>query len=916
MKIKRITKKIIGLFTAFAMLFVLPVDPGAYSGRITQSGVYASDTEVLKGQKFTVSVYVPVSKKDADKLDFELKYDKTAFELIGSLDSWKEGLPADCRVLVGDEGTISLSTGDNEVISLSEGLSFTAGFVVRDGAAVGDYEFQLTKHSALMYSFTGLEKEELWEPSQETATVTVGRKNIYPLTDGGIGVSDTEVRRGDVFAVSIDIPAITKTPDTFEVSVRFDPFVFDVETWDYYGSLYSDDYFNADFTYDYESFTVSADCKKKNVDLSHGVRFVATLRVTSDARVGRTQELLLDAHVSYKENGEETSLWSPDTYRQRVTILEGSTPAPVSGNGISVSDTYAAPGDTFNVNIVVPGFIDAEEAVLTAKFDSDAFELVRWTADELCVHQTGGTGYITANVYGRGASVCLSRGLKLTAVLRARKTAAYGKYRIDLTRYSVTDTYGRLLWKPERTYAYVTVGGISPVSAVTGGGISVTSYNVYPEERFTVNITVPPVDAVADSVYMYITYDANAFELVSWYSPLADVYADSGYGYFGLSGGDIRADLSRGFTASAVLIPRRYIAAGTYDIVLQSANMRMLTGYGSEFCELWYPLNVRASVNVFGYTTNLYDYNNNGYYYYTGSYPPYPGWGVPVVTERSTTPAATTTARITERDEPDDYIPPETVPPVETRAPETYIPEDVDDPDDYPYDDPDDAPDDYPDGSPEPENEGESAETTVFIPDRPAAAEVSLDMKLDGLSDRRVVISTKKSFFNGDVTVIMSRPDWVEDSAADALRRLGMSGNKHYSFDISVFNELTGRYISTIKNGYITFGIPVPSSLADSAPSIRVYHVKDGEPQLVESRLENEDGRTVVYFTADSFSPYMLVSIDSLVSAAGSEVVSLNPNTGAVAAVLVPAAVLGCVLLSAKQVRRRKRAKRHVDDDE
>lgn len=196
---------------------------------------------------------------------------------------------------------------------------------------------------------------------------------------------------------------------------------------------------------------------------------------------------------------------------------------------------------------------------------------------------------------------------------------------------------------------------------------------------------------------------------------------------------------------------------------------------------------------------------------------------------------------------------------------------------------------------------------------------VELVNELDGLTVNDPHIRTKMMFFPEDAQVILSRPQSARNAAVAALKQLNYTDPVVYSFDISIKDNM-GNDISLTGNSYITFIIPVPKILLNATGDIDVYHIVNNVPVYVtSSTYTNSSGVRVIEFRSTDFSPYMFSAnvkggssdayIDDIITPSGSgHNGNINPHTGAVAAVLIPAAVTGCVFLARKNNPSRKRA--------
>ena len=208
-----------------------------------------------------------------------------------------------------------------------------------------------------------------------------------------------------------------------------------------------------------------------------------------------------------------------------------------------------------------------------------------------------------------------------------------------------------------------------------------------------------------------------------------------------------------------------------------------------------------------------------------------------------------------------------------------------------------------------------------YIPDEPPVtqrAELSLSTGLKGMpADSRVTISTKYAYFRGNSVISVKNTDAADSYALTALRSLGLENHEYYAFDIDITDESTLMSIHRLeKNGYIDFMIPVPDALSKAVNNISVYHIEDGVPLFIESGIVADNGILKIKFSADSFSPYMFVDTvnEKIITPQNTPVInsegSANPNTGVIAAIVIPASAVFCVFLAAKPKINRKRTVR------
>ncbi len=140
--------------------------------------------------------------------------------------------------------------------------------------------------------------------------------------------------------------------------------------------------------------------------------------------------------------------------------------------------------------------------------------------------------------------------------------------------------------------------------------------------------------------------------------------------------------------------------------------------------------------------------------------------------------------------------------------------------------------------------------------------EVTLESDLSGISTGKVHFSTKKRFFKNSAVVTVSNTETANNAASMAISYLsgGAEHNIIYPFDISIYNADTYEKMQLRERGYITFEIPVPDILSSKTDEIGVYHIVDGKPEAIKSRIVEKGGVSKIRFTAESFSPYMFAA--------------------------------------------------------
>lgn len=151
----------------------------------------------------------------------------------------------------------------------------------------------------------------------------------------------------------------------------------------------------------------------------------------------------------------------------------------------------------------------------------------------------------------------------------------------------------------------------------------------------------------------------------------------------------------------------------------------------------------------------------------------------------------------------------------------------------------------------------------VEIPtnDDTTSATVDVVSKLDDTSDAKVRIITKGEYFIAPATIRVTNTDEAYNAAQKAANSLDMDNAMFYAFDISLYDKTTGKENpGLLARGSVTFQLPVPKDLIKYADKLKVYHIVDGNPQILRSSIvEDINGVKRVQFETDSFSPYMLI---------------------------------------------------------
>lgn len=624
-------------------------------------------------------------------------------------------------------------------------------------------------------------------------------------------------------------------------------------------------------------------------------------------------------------------------------------PAGADGiSGIYASKISAAQGDIFYVYVNIPAMqAEADALSVMVDFDPNVFEVLDWDAhlnisDVLQFSNYDNTyGYFTVTTANTEDSIDLRRGLNFVAEMRVRSGAQLGRHYIKMTQYSLTsavvdgdDLTNVTLWYPAitETAVEVTAGTETDIYPVYGGGISLTTYALYPGSDFSVQLEIP-ASRTAELGNILVEYDGSVFELLSWAPNIAGAHAYTGTSYFSLNAENTYSaiDLSAGTVLYASMRVRDNAQPGSYNFRLVNSSFTYYDNSKREYVELWKPQNTVAAANIYAGGSLVTNTPTN----------------IVVIPETTTTTTTTASQVYIDPRTYDDEVEyseageeDTTVPPELSRGAEEDIGEQEIDIDDHEANyedvvDPDDFEDvtqinEYEDDDDDDDDSGNSAPAIT-------QGSVSLDCsRLSGLSDSKVELTTKNSYFSGRSAVILSNTDYADTCAKEALRQLGMYDHLYYAFDISVFNYDANRYVQQLANGgYIQLLMPLPAEMLSAPSNIEVFHIADGRPVALDRDIVSEGGRVMVRFSTDSFSPYMIADTARTYSEQSGSIVeldddngiisggntvphngNLNPSTGVAAAIALPAAVTGCVVLARKTVRRRKRARSNIDEDE
>ena len=417
------------------------------------------------------------------------------------------------------------------------------------------------------------------------------------------------------------------------------------------------------------------------------------------------------------------------------------------------------------------------------------------------------------------------------------------------------------------------------VYATSVNGISASSRNLNPGDSFTVSLNIPATEN-ADTASIRVEFDSTAFEVTSWSPNISNGLFNSGEGFFAVSAANAikEINLVGGLELKAGIKVKESAKTGDYSIRLTKYSISYVKDNGYEFVELWNPSVKEVTVRV-GTTSG------NG---------------------RTETTSITTSANSSDGgDDPVIITDDDSGETTSQSAPTTSEEEAIvigDDDDDSTF--------------------TTNDETTVPVTSK---ANITLTAILEGLPKGKINTSTKSNFFSEDTEIRLTNSTDSKTSAEYAIDNLNLKNHAYYSFDISLYGNESGKKIHSLGNGYIDFTVPIPTVFGQAPYELNVYHIENGYTQLVPSEIIFEDGLGKIKFRANSFSPYMIVDmVGELVKPAqtgsgttgdGSENSDgrpLNPNTGVGAAIIIPSALIGCMLLSRKHIKNRKRTRKYI----
>lgn len=415
---------------------------------VTGKGLTVSSASLDLGDEFKVTVTVPPINAKVDAAELEVKYDPEMFE-ITNITTDSAALTINSNTTTGTFGVSG--TDLYPKLDLSGGLTLTADMKVKYTAKKGTYSFDLNK-SSLTYKRADGTPVSVWTPLTKNAKVTIKRDDTdFPVRSDGITVSSSRVKPDGTFTATVKVPALRATGETFSANVVFDHNVFEVQ------SVTSS---NNKITTAYNDGYFSADATTPDIDLTKGITITARMKVRSYAALGRHDLTLISSELTGCVGGGAPSqnLWIPLQTVASVTVPSPEDDYPVSGGGLSLSQSSIYAGDQFTLYVKIPVIdIVADNVSYTVDFDGNNFEVVSWDPHLTNGVPTYSTGSIGLNAAG-GTGINLRNGITFSATLKAKTNANPSQYQFRLTRTSVTSySVSKELWTPVSTTVPLTV---------------------------------------------------------------------------------------------------------------------------------------------------------------------------------------------------------------------------------------------------------------------------------------------------------------------------------------------------------------------------------------------------------------------------------------------------------------------------
>lgn len=186
------------------------------------------------------------------------------------------------------------------------------------------------------------------------------------------------------------------------------------------------------------------------------------------------------------------------------------------------------------------------------------------------------------------------------------------------------------------------------------------------------------------------------------------------------------------------------------------------------------------------------------------------------------------------------------------------------------------------------EKSAEQAKDTVKTSSVKRKISIALECEVENISKGTAHISTRKEFLNSSAVLKIMSSEAADKAADGVMSKLGdMSGYyEFYPFDMNLSDAESGDEIKLMNDGFITVEMPIPKKMLRTPEQIKVYHIKDGMPEAIESELVSAEGANpIVRFNVKEFSPYIFVTpsyYEDVSSAAGSYDGSVPAETAAI----------------------------------
>ncbi len=426
----------------------------------TDGSIIALPESVRAGRPVTVTVTIPaIGDVSASSASFNVQYDTSAF----TLDTTSLISSSSAFTSTGSGFAFSLRSG--QTVSLNSPITFTATFTSKTTAS-GLYTFSL--YPGEFTSVGGTAGDIVWSPTSysDTVNVTTGTTPTpggdYPMTDGGINIKSTSVKRSGTFDLTVTIPRLNAYVSDIDVLVAFDNDNFTCK------SVSTSDTKNTTAAKDNDLGYITLALKKGEAQITSAITLTAKMQAKSDAVLDWYDFNLVYSNIYGIPNGSVTPeyLWDPDSIVDSIEVTKssggGTTPTPssdypVRGGGISLSRLYAVPGDLVTVYVNVPAIAAyATGGAITIGYNTSVFDVVSWDSYFTGISTGYNSGYLTLslnNYYG----IDLTRGASFSATLKVRANATYGRYLFDLVSATLRDSDYNDLWIPATNTAYLTV---------------------------------------------------------------------------------------------------------------------------------------------------------------------------------------------------------------------------------------------------------------------------------------------------------------------------------------------------------------------------------------------------------------------------------------------------------------------------